>query len=70
MAGMLQAAGGEEVVSVSVWRALQNGILEPWADFKLSVDTSKPAEIITVKGSEGRVSATGRRSRLRVRTPC
>ncbi|CAL5223717.1 g6272 [Coccomyxa viridis] len=57
----------EEFVSVSVWRALQNGVLEPWADFKLSVDASKPAEMITVKGSDGsgKDSVKGSRSRLK-----
>ncbi len=75
MLGMLQNAGavrGEESVSVSVWRNLQNGVLEPWADFKFSVDSSKPAETITVKGSDGNETDTvsGRRSRLKVRTLC
>ena len=67
--GTLQDGEGAEVVSVSVWRTNQNGVLEPWADFKLSVDTSKPAETITVRGSEGGGSATGSRSRLKVGTP-
>ena len=73
MIGMLQDASavrGEEAVGVSVWRTLQSGVLEPWADFKFSVDSSKPAEMITVKGSDGsgKDSVSGRRSRLKVQT--
>ncbi len=73
--GMVQdaeAVPGEEIVSVSVWRTLQNGVLEPWADFRLSVDTGKPAEMITVKGSDGsgKDSVKGSRSRLKVIALC
>lgn len=75
MPAMLQDRGalpGEGVVSVSVWRTLPNGVLEPWAEVKLSVDTSKPAEMVTVRGSDGsgKDSVTGRRSRLKVSAPC
>ena len=56
-------------MSISVWHTLQNGVLEPWSDFKLIVDTDKPEEEISVKGSDGdkQDSVTGKRSRLRVR---
>jgi len=56
-------------VSISVWHTLQNGVLEPWSDFKLIVDTGKPEEQINVKGSDGdkQECVRGKRSRLRVR---
>ena len=56
-------------MSISVWHTLQNGVLEPWSDLKLVVDTGKPEEEISVKGSDGgkRDCVKGRRSKLRVR---
>ena len=70
MHGMLQdaeATPGEGIVSISVWRTLQNGVLEPWADFKLAVDASKPAEEITVSGPDGSAKDSVKRMRSRLK---
>jgi hypothetical protein len=58
-------------VSVSVWRTLHNGVLEPWDNFGLTVDESRPAERIDVKASDGSQAGSikGIRSRLKVSTP-
>ena len=63
------APSAEKNVSISVWRTMKSGVLEPWLDFKLVLDESRPAEQIEVKkGTEGSQegSVRGLRSRLKV----
>lgn len=52
-----------------MWRKLKSGVLEPWSDFKLAVDTTQPAVRIQAKCTDERSqedSVTGMRSRLKV----
>lgn len=52
-----------------MWRKLKSGVLEPWSEVKLAVDTTQPAVRIQAKcASEGsrEDSVTGLRSRLKV----